>query len=126
MASFSLSARSLQEFATVLRNLEDERIRMVSMAGLFLVSDSMYILREQGICCHKTQVQVHTLPPDFLSCEALTLQVLACHRIIVMQSWNSIINFLNVSLQARGPKFNPQYSIKGARIEKVERIHYSL
>jgi len=46
---FSFPARSLQEFATVLRNLEDERIRMVSMAGLPLVMDSVIIEGAQGL-----------------------------------------------------------------------------
>lgn len=46
---FSFPARSLQEFATVLRNLEDERIRMVSMAGLPLVVDSVIIEGAQGL-----------------------------------------------------------------------------
>lgn len=49
MAPFCFPARSLQEFATVLRNLEDERIRMVSRAGLLLVPDSIFVLREQGM-----------------------------------------------------------------------------
>lgn len=49
MAPFSFPARSLQEFASVLRNLEDERIRMVSTAGLLLVPDSVVTCREHRI-----------------------------------------------------------------------------
>lgn len=44
--TFSFPARSLQEFATVLRNLEDERIRMVSMAGLLLLPYSVVMSRD--------------------------------------------------------------------------------
>lgn len=52
-APFPFPARSLQEFATVLRNLEDERIRMVSTAGPLLVPDSVVMSREHGICYQK-------------------------------------------------------------------------
>lgn len=44
--TFSFPARSLQEFATVLRNLEDERIRMVSTAGLLLLPYSVIMSRD--------------------------------------------------------------------------------
>lgn len=56
IASFSFPAKSLQEFATVLRNLEDERIRMVSTAGLLLIPDSVIILKKHGICCQKNRL----------------------------------------------------------------------
>lgn len=52
-APFSFPARSLQEFASVLRNLEDERIRMVSIAGLLLVLDSVVTCRKHRICYQK-------------------------------------------------------------------------
>lgn len=56
MDLFSFPAKSLQEFATVLRNLEDERIRMVSMAGLLLVQDSVVTSREHRICYQRNWV----------------------------------------------------------------------
>lgn len=61
MSPFSFPARSLQEFASVLRNLEDERIRMVSTAGLFLVPDSVVTCRKHRICYQKNWVWVQAL-----------------------------------------------------------------
>ncbi|KAG8507012.1 Rho GTPase-activating protein 26 [Galemys pyrenaicus] len=47
MAPFSFSARSLQEFATVLRNLEDERIRMIENASEVLITPLEKFRKEQ-------------------------------------------------------------------------------
>lgn len=58
MAPFSFPARSLQEFATVLRNLEDERIRMVSVAGLPWGLGSVSTSREHRSCCQRNRVRV--------------------------------------------------------------------
>uniref|UniRef100_A0A8D2BQ37 Rho GTPase activating protein 26 n=1 Tax=Sus scrofa TaxID=9823 RepID=A0A8D2BQ37_PIG len=47
MAPFSFPARSLQEFATVLRNLEDERIRMIENASEVLLTPLEKFRKEQ-------------------------------------------------------------------------------